>query len=135
MITTIRKLAFTLAIAFAIACALTILLMPPLQWSGMLDAAQTTSSSQSPESSVVVLAELEPEWRYTRFGWQDANEWAMVGQIEYAPARRLDNLHPVVLAMLILFGVLVSAFWASNEWELAQLMGERDQPSVETTDQ
>ena len=128
MIKTIRKLAFAVAIAVAMTCALTTSLTMSFQGTGVLEAAQIKLSSQSSEKSVTLLVEEKPEWRYTRFGWQDANDWATADQIVHPPARRFDNLHPVVLAMLILFSVLASVLWASNEWELAQLMGEPDQP-------
>lgn len=116
MIKTIRKLTSLLCATAAIACTVVVLLQCPIG----LSVAQTESMAQLSTESAGVLADAQPEWRYTRFGWQDANEWAMVGQIEHPPARRFDNLHPVVLAMLILFSVLVTMFWASNEWELAE---------------
>ena len=134
MINTIRKLTFAVVAAMAMTCALTASLTLSFQGMGVLEAAQAKSSSQVPAISLgvlnrtEVLTEAKPKWRYTRFGWQDANEWATVDQIEHPPARRFDNLHPIVLAMLILFSVLASIFWASNEWELAQLMGEPDRP-------
>lgn len=116
MIKTIRKWTSAIFVAMAVTCAISM----ALQWPSELTVAQTKSTSEVSIDSKVVLTETKPEWRYTRFGWQDANEWATVGQIEHPPARRFDHLHPVVLAMLILFSVLVSVFWASNEWELAQ---------------
>ena len=126
MIKTIRKLTSAFCASLALLCALA--MVQP--WEVESTVAQTQSTAQmvqDPTDSTSVLAEAGPEWRYTRFGWQNANEWTIEGQIEHPPDRRFDNLHPVVLAMLFLMSVLVSIFWASNEWELAQLVGERDQ--------
>ncbi len=114
MIKTIRKLASACSAAFALSLAFAML----VHWGASITFAQAEPGDQA--RSVPVLADVQPQWRYTRLGWQDANEWAMTGQIEDPPARRFDNLHPAVLAMLILFSVLVTVFWASNEWELAQ---------------
>jgi len=127
MIKTIRKLTSLFSAAAAIACLVAML----LQWTIALSMAQTESMGQLPTESVAVLPDAQPAWRYTRLGWQDANEWAMVGQIEHPPARRFDNLHPVVLAMLILFSVLVTMFWASNEWELAAFDLLKREPDTE----
>ena len=117
MIKTIRKWTSAIFVAMAVTCAISM----ALQWPSELTVAQTKSTSEVSIDSKVVLTETKPEWRYTRFGWQDANEWATVGQIEHPPARRFDHLHPVVLAMLILFSVLVSVFWASNELSLIHI--------------
>ena len=116
MIKTIRKWTSAIFVAMAVTCAISM----ALHWTSEPTVAQTELASEASTDSKFVLAQTQPKWRYTRFGWQDANEWATVGQIEHPPARRFDHLHPVVLAMLILFSVLVSVFWASNEWELAQ---------------
>ena len=116
MIKTIRKWTSAIFVAMAVTCAISM----ALHWTSESTVAQTELASEASTDSKFVLAQTQPKWRYTRFGWQDANEWATVGQIEHPPARRFDHLHPVVLAMLILFSVLVSVFWASNEWELAQ---------------
>ena len=116
MIKTIRKLTSTFCTAMTVFCVVALV----SQSTSEPMVAQTQSTSQFPTDSMSMMAQVEPEWRYTRLGWQDANDWATVGKIERPPERRFDNLHPIVLAMLILFSVLVSVFWASNEWELAQ---------------
>lgn len=123
-----RKFASAFCAASAVAFAFTLL----VHWGASITFAQTDREDQA--QSVAVLADVQPQWRYTRMGWQDANEWAMTGQIEAPPDRRFDNLHPAVLAMLILFSVLVTIFWASNEWELAQVVGERKRSHPLTTD-
>ena len=120
------------ASAFCAVLALSFAFAMPVYWGISMTCAQTDQDDGA--QSVALLADAQPHWRYTREGWQDANEWAMAGQIEGIPARRFDNLHPVVLAMLILFSVLVSVFWASNEWELEQIVGERTRSKPSTTD-
>ena len=118
MIKTIRKLTSALCPVIALFAAAAMV----HHCASQLTAAQTAPVAQGETESKQQSfdSHSQPEWRYTRFGWQDANEWATANLIEHPPDRRFDNLHPAVLAMLILFGVLVSTFWASNEWELAQ---------------
>ncbi len=122
MIKKARKLTSAVCTLIALTCAMAML----VHWGWAPVIAQTEiSRAASTIEAVAELPAIRPQWRYTRMGWQDANDWAMLGQIESPPERRFDNLHPAVVAMLILFSVLVSVLWASNEWELAQLVGQR----------
>jgi hypothetical protein len=73
--------------------------------------------------TVAPIDQPQPEWRYTRFGWQDANQWASLSDVIHPPQRGVDEFHPAALAGLIVFSVLGSMLWASNEWEVAQLFG------------
>ncbi|HMP80912.1 MAG TPA: hypothetical protein PKD54_15760 [Pirellulaceae bacterium] len=60
---------------------------------------------------------VQPEWRYTRFGWEDANAWVAVPAIPTAK----PMIHPIAVSVLILFAALAAMLWASEEYDFDRL--------------
>jgi hypothetical protein len=57
-------------------------------------------------------------FRQTRFGWQDCRSWrCQPRSFEETP------VHPVIAAILLLFGSLGVFVWASEEDEIAEMFG------------
>ena len=68
-------------------------------------------------------ASVEPAWRLTKHGWQDANSWARLQRSEEVHSP-FHNIHPTLLAADILLAALGSLIWATkDERQLDRLFG------------
>ncbi len=56
-------------------------------------------------------------WRYTRFGWQDLNDWIPPASIR---PTGLEQIHPVLMAAGVFLGTLGVMLWCSEEWDAAR---------------
>jgi hypothetical protein len=52
-------------------------------------------------------------WRMTRYGWQDATTWMLPPTVPYE--RRIELIHPVSFAALVLLSAMGAVIWASEE--------------------
>ncbi len=82
----------------------------------------TVSRTGSPQ--LVVSPEIDTNWRYTKFGWQDVSTWA--NPKAYVPRQTIQLLHPLVWASIVLISVLATMIWASSESEFARLFQPDD---------
>jgi hypothetical protein len=65
--------------------------------------------------------EFEMNWRKTRFGWDDLSKWSRPPVIEFE--RRIELIHPLAFAGMILTSSLCLMIWASEEWQTERLPG------------
>jgi hypothetical protein len=54
-------------------------------------------------------------WRMTRYGWQDSSTWMLPATVPYE--RRIELIHPVSFATLVLLSAMGAVIWASEEKE------------------
>ncbi|MEM7785235.1 MAG: hypothetical protein AAF939_12105 [Planctomycetota bacterium] len=102
----------------------------------------TVQDPDLPELHAVMLSpEIDVTWRYTKEGWQDSSTWA-VGPTGPRFKRSIENVHPFVITVLILFCVLIVTVWSSNEWQVSRLTGLEsktafmpEKPSIESDEQ
>ena len=79
-----------------------------------------TVSTESTASTPV-----EPAWRMTKYGWQDANSWVRLAGSETVHSV-FHNIHPTLLAADILLAALGSLIWATKDpQQLDRLFGRR----------
>ena len=103
-----KRLGRTL-VGFALVVALVIFIQPiRVPVSAGTATAQTSS-------------QLESKWRYTRYGWQDPADWLRTPS--HVQERFVDRLDPVLLSIDIFLAVLGATIWASEEWQVARLLG------------
>ena len=65
---------------------------------------------------------LSTSWRYTRNGWEDSSQWTRppVVRVDYG----IHHVNPVLIGLQILLLSAGAAIWASDEWEVAQALGD-----------
>ena len=66
-------------------------------------------------------AEIDTNWRYTRFGWQDSSFWQRT-PADLEP-RTIDRISPVLFSIDIILAVLGAMIWASEDWQVDRLFG------------
>lgn len=126
MIARIRKLTsllYLLTVLAVACCHLPATLLHAKQAPAQVEAWDRVANSLS---AVTQVSPSESTWRYTRFGWQDSSQWMAEANRIHPPRRRFDQLHPLTFALLIVLSVMTATLWASNEWEVARLIGASD---------
>ncbi len=63
---------------------------------------------------------VESKWRRTRFGWVDTSRWYHPPAVEYE--RRIERIHPLVFAALLVLFAVGTLIWASEEYQWARLV-------------
>jgi hypothetical protein len=96
----------------------------PAGFANAMPCDDTVSVASSPQ--LAVSPDIDTDWRYTKFGWQNAANW--VNPNTYVPRQTIQLLHPLVWAGIVLISVLATMIWASSEWELARLFQLDDTP-------
>jgi hypothetical protein len=62
-------------------------------------------------------------WRRTRLGWVDTRSWYHPQSVEYE--RRIELVHPIIFAALLVLFSVGALIWASEEYQWARLMHRR----------
>ena len=71
-----------------------------------------------------VISQEESNWRMTRFGWEQTNNWARPTSplIE----RRIELVHPVIFSVLIVLLSVAFLIWATEEYDWDRLTKKRE---------
>lgn len=108
----------------AISCTLSLGVLLAIFWfPGFADATQSNGVTSS--NALSVSTDIDTNWRYTKFGWQNASNW--VSPKAYVPRQTIELLHPLVWAGIVLISVLATMIWASSEWDFARLFSHDDE--------
>ena len=92
---------------------------------GVADAKQSNGDAAS--NAISVSPDIDSDWRYTKFGWQNASSW--VGPNAGVPRQTIELMHPLVWAGIVLISVITAMIWASNEWDFGRLFSDADEPA------
>ena len=120
---------FSLAIITFIGLA-TLFAMNPTFAIQPFGVSQETVVQQEMEQSKSEQQETQREWRYSRYGWQDANTWAQPNQ--QPSYNSIQSVHPSLWAADVVLASLGALIWATDdERQVARLLGkDRDEEDV-----
>ena len=71
----------------------------------------------------VMAPVIDTKWRYTRYGWQKPGDWIRTSSD--VAARTIDRINPILWAVNVLLAALGAMIWASEEWQVARLLGHK----------
>ena len=87
--------------------------------------ADGNSSGAVSPAGIVISPQIDTNWRYTKYGWQNTSSW--VSPRGHVPRQTIQMVHPLVWAGIVLISVLTTMIWASSEWDFARLFNHADE--------
>ena len=90
----------------------------------MLGLGSIASPEYGYGQEVAAPPSVETPFRKTRLGWQDSRRWSRPADIEFE--RRVELIHPVVVAGLIVLASFAALLWSAEEWDAVRLLQGTD---------
>lgn len=113
---------FSLAVITLLGLATLFTMNPTCAFQPFSSSQETVVQQESEQSATESITESEREWRYTRFGWQDANNWPQPEQASIF--RSIQSVHPSLWAADVVLASLGALIWATDdEHQVARLLG------------